>query len=84
MDKYERNIKINNKKRLRKYTGAVYTTNPARWRLGTRLRLGTTSQLLQFGRGHPSHFYQLCVSCQANLNDKRAEAIVINVGLSVR
>ena len=60
MDKYERNVKINSKKRLRKDTGAVCTTNPARWRLGSRLRLGATSQLLQFGRGHPRHFYQLC------------------------
>ena len=31
-------------------------------RLGSRLRLGATSQLLQFGRGHLSHFYQFCLS----------------------
>ena len=48
------------KKRLRKDTGTVCTTNPAQWRLGSRLRLGATSQLPQFGLGHPSHFYQLC------------------------
>ena len=60
MDKYDRNVSINDKEHHRKDTGAVYTTNPARWRLDSRLRLGATSQLLQFGRGHPSHFYQLC------------------------
>ena len=60
MDRYERNVSINSKKRLRKDTGAAFTTNPTRWRLGSRLRLGATSQLLQFGRGHPSPFYQLC------------------------
>ena len=37
----------------------VSTTNPAQWWLCVRLRLGATSQLLQFGRVHPSHFYQL-------------------------
>ena len=36
----------------------------------SRLRLGATFQPLQFGRGHPSHFYQLwilapsCLACQ--------------------
>ena len=59
MDKYERNVYINSKIRLREETGAVCTASPAQWRLGSRLRLGATSQLLQFGRGHPSHFYQL-------------------------
>ena len=49
---------INNKKRLRKDTGAVCIANPARWRLGSSLRLGATSQLLQFGRSHPRQFYQ--------------------------
>ena len=34
-------VYINSKKRLRKDTGAVCTTKPARWRLGSRLRLGT-------------------------------------------
>ena len=59
MDKYERNVSINSKKHLQKDTGGVCTTNPARWRSGSKLRLGATFQLLQFGRGHPSHFYQL-------------------------
>ena len=54
--------RVNSKKRFREDTGAVCTTNPARWRLGSRLRLGATAQLLQFGRSHPSHFYQLCCS----------------------
>ena len=45
MDQYERNVYINSKKkRIWKDTGAVSTTNPARWRLGSRLRLGATSQ----------------------------------------
>ena len=61
MDKYERNVYTNCKKRLRKDTRAVCTTNPARWRLGSRLSLGATSQLLQFSRGHTSPFYQLCI-----------------------
>ena len=50
MDKYEQTVYLNSKKHLREHTGAVCTTNPARWRLGSRLRLGGTSQLLQFGR----------------------------------
>ena len=62
MDKYERNVFINSKTLLRKDTWAVCTTNSARWSLRSRLRLGATSQLLQFGRGHLSHFYQLCGS----------------------
>ena len=45
--------------------------NPARLRLCSRLRLGATSHLLQFGRGHPSHFYQLCNSVNyANPNPR--------------
>ena len=40
-------------------TQELFAATPARWRLGSRLRLGATSELLQFGRGHPSHFYQL-------------------------
>ena len=67
MDKYERNVLINSKKRLRKDTGAFCPANPARWRLGSRLRLGAASQLLQFGRGHPSHFYQLWVCPKYNM-----------------
>ena len=61
---------IAKKKRLRKDTGSVCTTNPA----GSRLRLEATSQLLQFGRSHPSHFYQLCTvwHCQAT-NDTATE-----------
>ena len=55
MDKYERNIYINSNKHLREDKWAVCTP---RWRLGSRLRLGATSLLLQFGLSHPSHFNQ--------------------------
>ena len=44
----------------RKDPEAVCTTNSARLRLGSRLGLEAISHLLQFGRGHPSHFYQFC------------------------
>ena len=59
MYKCERNIKNNSTKRIRKDTKAVCTPNPTRWRLGGRLQVGATSQLLQFDRRHPSHFYHL-------------------------
>ena len=55
--------------RPQKETGAFCTTNPARWRLNSRLRLGATSQLLQFGRGHPSRFYQLCFVVRFVINE---------------
>ena len=77
MDKHERNVSINSKKRFRKDTGAAYTTNPARWRIGSRLRLGATSQLLRFGRGHPSHFYQLFSVPQC----KAASAVHTSIGV---
>ena len=38
------------------------------------MRLGATSQLLQFGRGHPSHFYQLWAEARAAAAEARAVA----------
>ena len=49
-----------------KDTGAVGTTNPARLGLGSRLRLGAISQFLLFGRRHPSHLYQPCISLEVS------------------
>ena len=75
MDKYETNVTINSKKRLQNDTGAVCTTNPVRWRLGSRLRMGATSLLLRFRRGHPSHFYQLCIHHSTRLDELNTTVI---------
>ena len=60
MDNHKGKIEINNHKHLLKDTGVICTANPGRLRLGIRLRVGATSQLLLFDRSHPSHFYQPC------------------------
>ena len=41
------------------------------------MRLGATTQPLQFGRGHRSHFYQLCGRSSLYLAELGGESVVV-------